>query len=215
MNNLFNPDSKFMHILEKITQCMILSVLWIIASLPLVTLGAATTSLYYTVNKVIRHDTGNLWGTFWHGFRTNFKQATIVGGIALLMNFALALDVLILHQSLIAGKMYGWLIIPFLLLWAFVIMWMHYVFPYIARFADDVKTTLRNTLFMCLGHIRDSFTMLLTFLVFLVLLFVLPVLPVIPLLLPVLYTLLVGVILERIFRQYMRPEDLNVEEKEA
>lgn len=214
MNNLFSLDSKFMHMLGKLTQCMILSVLWMVFSLPLVTLGAATTSLYYTVNKVIRNDTGNLWGTFWYGFRTNFKQATAIGCVALLANVALAVDLFILYQGLTAGAIYGFLSIFFLLLWAFVIMWMHYLFPYIARFTDDVKTILRNTLFMCLGYFRYSFTMLLIFLVALIVLCVMPVLPIIPMLLPALYSLLMGVMLERIFSQFMRPEDLAIQERE-
>lgn len=73
-----------MQIFYKATECMLLSILWVVTSLPVITIGASTTALYYAVVKVIRNNEGYGWGEFWNGFRTNFKQATIIWLVALL-----------------------------------------------------------------------------------------------------------------------------------
>ena len=73
-----------MQIFYKATECMLLSILWVVTSLPVITIGASTTALYYAVVKVIRNNEGYVWGEFWNGFRTNFKQATIIWLVALL-----------------------------------------------------------------------------------------------------------------------------------
>ena len=37
---------------------------WLICSLPIITLGAASTALYYSVVKCVRHERGRLTGVF-------------------------------------------------------------------------------------------------------------------------------------------------------
>ena len=68
------------------------SVLWILACIPIVTIGAATTALYYTVNKVVRHTRGYVWKDFWGAFRSNFKQSTIVWLVVMAVSALLIFD---------------------------------------------------------------------------------------------------------------------------
>ena len=74
--NIF--DNKIFQMLEKIIDCIYSSILWFIFSLPLITAGASTTALYYTVNKVIRYDRGNMSKEFFKAFKSNFRQSTLV-----------------------------------------------------------------------------------------------------------------------------------------
>ena len=53
---LFNPDSGIMRSLSKFTDCICLSLLFFVSCIPIVTIGTASTALYYTVHKVLRHD---------------------------------------------------------------------------------------------------------------------------------------------------------------
>ena len=46
MNNLFNPENKFWSFMNKITDVFFLGILWFLFSIPVITAGAATTSLY-------------------------------------------------------------------------------------------------------------------------------------------------------------------------
>lgn len=78
MGDFFNVDNKFFQGLGKIIDVICLSAFWFFLCIPIVTAGAATTALYYTVNKVIRNNRSYIGREFWHAFKTNFRQSTIV-----------------------------------------------------------------------------------------------------------------------------------------
>ena len=78
MGGLFNYDGFVVQTMNKIMDCISLSFLWLITSLPVITIGASTAALYYSMNKCIRWGEGSVWKTYWHGFRSNFKQATLL-----------------------------------------------------------------------------------------------------------------------------------------
>lgn len=56
---------------------VILSFLWCVFSLPIITAGASTAALYHTVIKVIRQDRGYVFSTFIHSFKQNFKSTLL------------------------------------------------------------------------------------------------------------------------------------------
>ena len=82
MNRMFNLDSPLWNILSKFCDLLILSTLWMLFSLPVVTAGLATAALYHSVHKSILEGSGYAVSTFWKSFRTNLKQ-----GILLMMTF--------------------------------------------------------------------------------------------------------------------------------
>ncbi len=65
-------DSPVMSTIGKITDVIWLSALWFVCCLPVITIGAATTALYYTGVKTIRKSRGYVTRTFFHAFRINF-----------------------------------------------------------------------------------------------------------------------------------------------
>ena len=65
-----------MSILNKIADMVILSVLWCLYSLPLVTIGAASAAMYHTVVKVIFQGRGYAFSTFRDSFRSSFRWTT-------------------------------------------------------------------------------------------------------------------------------------------
>ena len=56
--NIFNPDNKIANFLTKIMYLAWLNFLWLLCSLPIVTLGASTTAVYYTAMRMARADEG-------------------------------------------------------------------------------------------------------------------------------------------------------------
>ena len=67
--------------------------LWLLCSLPLVTLGASSAALYYCVVKCIRHERGRLVKSFFAAFRRDFKAATLLWLIFLAAALLLGADV--------------------------------------------------------------------------------------------------------------------------
>ena len=78
MEKFLNSDSGVMRALSKIFDMGFLTLIYLVFCIPIVTIGAATTSLYYVSAKVIRHNRSYVWREFWSSFKTNFVQSTIV-----------------------------------------------------------------------------------------------------------------------------------------
>ena len=69
MHSLFDIDSPLMNGLQKIFDCMLVSLCWVAACLPILTIGPACGALYHTVYRSIRRDEGSALKTFWETLR--------------------------------------------------------------------------------------------------------------------------------------------------
>ena len=67
-----NPLFPFLNLLG---QLILLSILWTVCCLPIITVGASTVALYYTVVKVLRRNQDSLFAAFFREFRNNFLQS--------------------------------------------------------------------------------------------------------------------------------------------
>ena len=92
MKQLFDLNNPVMRFIIKLFDCMLLSVLWVVFSLPVFTMGAASTALYSAVYHHIRREEDYLWHSFYSAFRENFKRSTLAW---LPMLFAVAMRILI------------------------------------------------------------------------------------------------------------------------
>ena len=104
--SLENPIWKF---IGNLADFFLLSCLWYLCCLPVVTAGAATTALYYVTLKMARGQEGQLIPAFLHSFKQNLKQATAlwVGYLAVGILLVLGTDIfkiLVLNQNCIFDK---------------------------------------------------------------------------------------------------------------
>ncbi len=206
MANLFSVDGKAYQFFEKIADCMIVSILWSVFSIPVFTVGAASTALYDTVHKVIHNGSGHIWKVFWGAFKANFKQATVLWLMALLICALLGLDCYFAYILSGAYTELSWILILLIIMIAFVVMWSQYWFAYIAHIADPIKVILKNTFAMCTMHFGKSLAMLAGLAVCALLVIFLPVGPAFLLALPGGYLYFSSLLLKRIFSQYWNME---------
>lgn len=210
MAGFFNYDNKLMTGLNKIFDSMCVSMLWVGCSLPIFTIGASTTALYYAVNKSIRHNRGYAWKEFLSAFKSNFKQSTVVWLFTLLCYAIGVADCYILYQlndTMSFAKVLLAIIIALVLI---LTMWMLYVFPYMARFALPTKALMKNALIIMLANFKWTILLLLLFVVSMVGSLFLAVLA---MFVPVVYMVIANLIIERVFRKYMSEEDIEAEEE--
>lgn len=156
----FNWDNIVFQMLGKLVDCVWVSILWVICCIPVFTIGASTTALYYTVHKSIRGDRGYTTRTFFGAFRDNFKAATLPYLIWLAVMIVLGCDAYITYQVLKTGSMKGTFFYFFLVMIAVAIMWSAFLFPYIARFENTVKQTLKNAFLLMVRHLPWSLLLL-------------------------------------------------------
>lgn len=102
MGGLFDYDSKLFQLLLRVSDVVALSLLWLLCSLPILTLGASTSALYYTAMKLVRQRGDSAIAMFFHAFKENLRASLPVTLILLAVGYALVVD-----YSLLAEKMGG------------------------------------------------------------------------------------------------------------
>ena len=161
MFGFLNIDSSFYKALTKITNYLILGVVWVISCVPVITVGAACTAVYAAHHKVIQNHNGYIWNTYWQQFRANFKQSTLLWLLMLLIGGFFAADFFILFRM--GATKESAFVTVLAILGVVIVMWMQYWFPYIAHIDDPIKTVLKNTLIMTAAHLPQSILLLVIF----------------------------------------------------
>ncbi len=208
MRRLFDVDSKFMRGLIHIADCICLSVLWLVFSIPIVTMGAASAALYAAVYKYIRRDEGYLWRTFWEAFRENLKRSTLAWLPALALLILLAVDALVFRSMYLQGKLIGNLYWVILILICVEVTWTAWLSAYCARFNGSVKDVLRFSALLMAAHPVKSLWVFLPILTGAALILTAPVLLLIA---PAAACWIGSVTMEKVFLLHMRPEDAEKE----
>ncbi len=78
MNFLFSADGVVLSFLNKVLNILLLGILWLIFSLPIITIGASTTAFYSVLFKISKGSEGYISKQFFEAFRKDFKQSTVV-----------------------------------------------------------------------------------------------------------------------------------------
>ena len=187
--------SRISEVLSGLIDLIVAGLLWILCSLPILTIGASSTALYYAVVKCVRHNRGRLTPTFFSGFRSNFRQATLTW----LLFLAYAL--IGLADAFAIGKMgFG----PGSILYHFsrlfflpLLIFFPWVFAFISRFQNTVSGTLKYCGWLALRYPGKTLVLVLELAGFLLISWMLP--PLIPIL-PGIFCLLMSVTIEPVFK---------------
>ncbi|HPF29696.1 MAG TPA: YesL family protein [Lachnospiraceae bacterium] len=140
MKNIFSTDSKFYTIPAKIVDVLWLSILWIVCSIPIITIGASSCAMFYVTLKMCRDEEGGVTKHFFKAFKANFKQGTILWLIMLVVGIILGVNLVVCRQNETTFGIVLFMITTVLILW--YLMELLYLFPVVARFENTVKRQL-------------------------------------------------------------------------
>lgn len=153
MKKLFTEDNKIFQFLSLLADLMILTLQWLVACLPIVTIGAATTALYSCAMKRYEEEI-RLFRDFWNAFRKNFAQATALWGVVLALLFTVAADIYLVFFTEFTP---GTIVKLLMLMLAFVVaMIVSYIFPLQAFFVNPVGRTLKNAVLLSVMYLPVS-----------------------------------------------------------
>lgn len=165
---MFSPDSKFMQVVGRITDLILLNIVYLVTCLPLFTIGAATTALYTMCFRLMREEYSGLIRSYFRAFRENFKQATIIWGVLLVVVIP-ALYYLSILLGLTGVLRYAGFV--FILIAAIGLMTASYVFPWISQFENTTIQALKNALILSISHLPRTLAVLVINLVPLIIFF--------------------------------------------
>ena len=134
-------DSPFMEFLGTMADLMILNMLTVLCCVPIVTAGASFTAMHYVLQKLVRGEENYVSRQFFHSFKENFVQSTIIWIGMVVVYGALFVDWRILRMQ--GDQFPGFLII--LLYGAAVIIFLYtlYIFPVLARYKNTIRGILK------------------------------------------------------------------------
>lgn len=154
LSGFFNYDNPVWRFIGKFGDLIILNILWLICSIPIITIGASTTAVYYVTLKLARDDDGYTIRSFFKSFKENFKQSTIIWLILLVVGLILGVDLYFFSRLFTGQGSIRSVMLAVLL--AMVLIYLAvftYIFPLQARFFNTIKGTFFNALFMSLRHL--------------------------------------------------------------
>ena len=142
MAGFFSVDSKLYKFMSKLTDLFKLNFLWLVFSLPIVTLGISTTAAYTVALKMAENQEGYIAGDFLKAFKANWKQGLVMSFITIICVWAVYLDFRIF--SVVEENSYVFLIIGIVA--AYVLGFsLLYAYPLLARYENTVLNTLKNS----------------------------------------------------------------------
>ncbi len=142
---IFSEESFLGRITSRIFILFGANLMFVIFSIPVVTLVPAWVAMYHVCLKTLRQDSQlNPFVEFWKGFRANFKQAFLSGLAILGILAVLIADILFVAKADGFITNFRW---PVYLLTGFVLLILFHLFPVMAAFADSLKGLLRNSIF--------------------------------------------------------------------
>ena len=80
-------EGKFWKIMERLAEIFIINALWLAGCVPLITAGASTAAMLHVFFHMLSNRKEPLLKSFWSGFVSNFKPATAVWAIYLIILF--------------------------------------------------------------------------------------------------------------------------------
>ena len=156
MSGFFAPDSAAMRFLTRIADLMILNLVFIVTSIPIVTIGASLTALNFTAMRLARGQSDSTTGDYFRSFRRNFRQATLIWLLVLLMAAVLGAWYLVV-ATFVTEPVIQFIVLAIWYLVVFVlalnVLW---IFPYLANFEGSIREVLRNARLLSGKHLLTS-----------------------------------------------------------
>ena len=133
-------DSKALKIVKTARNVVLVNCLWLLFSIPVITIGAATCAVFYLNFKLLENEDAPLWENFIKGFKSSFVQGTVMlvftalfgGCLFFIWSTALNSDSFIMKAGAFICSL-------------LFIMFYIYTFPLIARYNNSFKNIFKNS----------------------------------------------------------------------
>ena len=140
---LFSIDGPLYHFFSRLLDMIKLNFLWLLFSLPVVTIGASTAAAFAVTLKMVDEREGYIARQFWNAFKANLKQGIPAGLLNLFFVYALYLDFQLFHA--VEGNPIYFLILGIV---GSVMCFGYFIYAYalMARYDNTLLKTLKNSM---------------------------------------------------------------------
>ena len=159
MKHFFSESNWLYRFLSRLADWMILSLLWCVCSLPIITIGVSTTALYFVALQLARGEEPPIVKTFFRSFRVNLKQGLVLGIIVLAAIATTAVDYYAFRvtSGTISLVFAGFSIVSVIIL----ALILPYLFPLLAQFNNTVAQMIKNAFVLSIANLPTTVSLLL------------------------------------------------------
>lgn len=165
MSRAFNFEGPVFTFLSRLADLFWLNLLFIVCCIPVITIGAATTALYYVTLKMAKDEEGYITRSYFKSFKENFKQATVIWIGFLVVGMIMITDLRIVNggntAEILSSPALGNVVMVAVFLMGIVILMVGtYIFPILAQFDNTIKNTAKNAFLISIRHLPYTIAML-------------------------------------------------------
>lgn len=165
MYTLFNPENKFWNFMGKITDVACMSVLWLITSLPIITIGASTAAFYSFALDAVQDEEGGVWSSYFSAFRENFKKATLLWLLQLVLTVFLTVNLYAAWNFYLIKGILGLGLLSIALFGLLVCIGTGlYLYPILVTYDFPVKKVIADSFVMAVGNPHVTISVMVLFL---------------------------------------------------
>ena len=144
-------ETRIGRVLSALTDVILAGILWFVCSVPIITIGASSTALYYVTVKSIRHERGRLVKTFFKAFRSNFFASFKIW--LLYIVYALVFIANNVAVTMMGENASGLMSMFVKLMFIPAVMPLPWFFAYVSRFENTTKATISYVYYLCVKNL--------------------------------------------------------------
>ena len=165
-NQIFNPENAFWLFMAKITDLFFVSLLFLVFSLPVFTIGASTSALFNFILKQYEEREGHVFRTFFTAFKKNFKQATIIFLLSIVAVIFFYVDYYAIFNFEIPPllKIMSFGVITFLAIVVLIIL--VYIYPLTAFYKIQTRKAVKDAFLLGLKKLGFTFLIIIVYIIF-------------------------------------------------
>ncbi len=204
---LLNPENPLMITMTQVTDCIFLSLFWLLGCIPVLTMGASFAALYDAAFRGYRQGEKHTWHRFFRVFRRNLKPGLLPSVVFAGVFWAAARGMISLWNGAVLGQLSWMLFSAGAVVGVLLLGILSVLFPMLSRFENSFLGLLKNTVFLSLSKL--PFTLALGAInalgLYLCLRFIFPIF-----FLPALLALIDSLLIEPMFKPYLTPAESAV-----
>lgn len=152
-NSFFSIESPLYKFMTRLTDIIKLNFLWLLCSIPIITMGASTAAAFSVTLKMVEDEEGYVARTFFHEFKVNLKKGSVIGIIQFIAMYAIYLDFQLAGAVESSSTMFT--VVGVI---ASFLAFMHLIYAYalLARYENTIINTMRNSYSICIRYFAKT-----------------------------------------------------------
>lgn len=155
---IFNLENPIWRFIGNLADFFLLSILWYLSCIPVITAGSGTAAMYYVTLKISSNQEGYTFAGWWKSFKSNFKQGAKISLIYLAFAAMLAAD---FYWSIYMDKLYAKaMFFTFLVVAVFYLFSLTFIFPLLARCENTTSSLIKMSVAMAIRNFLPTLSVL-------------------------------------------------------